>query len=256
MITSATDMIRALKRDMFTGVILYEGPSALNGAPIAIVATRIVDASDNGKTGAMVQTFIIPADRGPLAALRSGQDEAVCGSCQHRPANEGTCYVNVGRSVEPVGGALSRRRYARPGVDYDPAILPDLFEGLVVRAGTYGDPAAGPYAIWKAALSKALAVTGYTHQWRDARFAEFKAFCMASSDSLADKEAANAAGWRTFRVRTKGAPVAKGEVICPASEEAGKKTTCDKCRACGGHSSRARADIVIEAHGATKARFK
>jgi len=53
-----------------------------------------------------------------------------------------------------------------------------------------------------------------------------------------------------------GAPIMTGaEVVCPASEEAGKRTPCSDCRACGGTSAKARASIVIMAHGKTKARF-
>jgi hypothetical protein len=39
------------------------------------------------------------------------------------------------------------------------------------------------------------------------------------------------------------------EIACPASREAGAKTTCDRCVACGGRSAKARADVAILAHG-------
>ena len=38
------------------GYILYEGPSALDGAPIVVIATM---ETSNAKTGAMVQTWIL-----------------------------------------------------------------------------------------------------------------------------------------------------------------------------------------------------
>ena len=38
------------------GVILYEGPSMLDGAPIVVIATGIRTGSTNVKTGAMIQT--------------------------------------------------------------------------------------------------------------------------------------------------------------------------------------------------------
>lgn len=253
MIISASDMRSALRRKAFAGVILYEGASMLDGAPIAVIANRIETASNNVKTGAMVQTFIIRSDVSPMAALKSGEDASVCGDCQHRPANQGSCYVNVGRSVMAVYGALTRGRYARPGVDYDPAILPDLFEGSTFRLGSYGDPAAAPFQIWQHATSKVAARNGYSHQWR--AFPAFKALCMASCDSATDYLEARAAGWRTFRVRAPGAPLLAKEVICPASKEAGAKTTCASCRACGGTASKARANIAIVAHGATARRF-
>jgi hypothetical protein len=256
MINSAADMIKALKKETFVGVILYRGPSMLDGAPIVVIANRITDTSTNAKTGAMVQTFIIRADVDPMTALRKALDSSVCGACMHRPANNGTCYVNVGRSVASVYGALTRRRYAEPDVDYARAILPELFTGLAFRMGTYGDPAAAPFQIWRACTLNVAAINGYTHQWRDKRFAAFKLLCMASADSAADHDDAHAAGWRTFRVKAIGAPSLSGEVTCPASKEAGQRTVCADCRACGGQSAKARASIVIEAHGVTAKRFQ
>lgn len=255
MITAANDMLRALRQTKFTGVILYEGPSLLNGAPIVVIANRITDASNNAKTGAMVQTFIIPANVNPVNALKSGADAAVCGDCMHRPANNGSCYVNVGHSVASVYGAYTRERYARPGIDYDPAIIPALFRGAIVRLGTYGDPTAAPFQIWRATTVQAAGVSGYTHQWRDARFAAFKLLCMASADSENDANDAHALGWRTFRVKGPQAEKLSGEVTCPASKEAGQKTVCASCKACGGERSKARASIVINAHGPTAKRF-
>ena len=78
---------------------------------------------------------------------------------------------------------------------------------------------------------------------------------MASAESAADHADAHAMGWRTFRVKPIGAPSLQGEVTCPASKEAGQRTVCADCRACGGQSAKARASIVIEAHGATAKRF-
>lgn len=38
MITNATEMLKALKRGTYCGVILYQGPSMIDGAPIAAPA--------------------------------------------------------------------------------------------------------------------------------------------------------------------------------------------------------------------------
>ena len=255
MIKTAQDMRAALKRGEFTGVILYHGASALDGAPIVVIANRITAASTNAKTGAMVQTFVIRSDIDPLTALKTALDSSVCGDCLHRPANNGSCYVNVGRSVMSVYGAFKRGRYAAPGVDYDPAILPELFAGLAFRIGTYGDPTTAPFQVWRRATVNAAAINGYSHQWRNPKFAAFKLLCMASADSAADHAAAHAMGWRTFRVKTADAPRLAGEVSCPASKEAGARTNCASCRACGGTSAKAKASMVINAHGATARRF-
>ena len=253
MIKSVNDMVKVLKRGDFCGVILYQGPSMIDGAPIVVIANRIVSESDNAKTGAMVQTFIIRQDMRPLDAARLGYDFSICGHCPHRPSNDGSCYVNIGRSVESVYGAFMRGRYARPHVDYDTAILPDLFADNIFRLGSYGDPAAAPIRVWQHATARVKARNGYTHQWRE--FPAFAALCMASVDSEAQAHEARSSGWRTFRVRTAAAPVMTGEIACPASEEAGKRTTCADCRACGGTSAKARVSIVIAAHGTTAKRF-
>jgi hypothetical protein len=99
------------------------------------------------------------------------------------------------------------------------------------------------------------AVNGYSHQWRDARFAAFKLLCMASADTPRQAAEAQSLGWRTFRVKGPQALKLAGEVTCPASKEAGQKTVCASCKACGGDSSKARASIVINAHGPTAKRF-
>ena len=249
MIQNANDMRAALKRNIFTGVILYEGPSAINGAPIVVIANRIVAKSNNDKTGAMVQTFILAADVNPFRALKDGRDEAVCGDCPQRPFNGGKCYVDVAKSVVSVFGAYQRGRYARPGVDYCAEILPELFAGLAFRLGTYGDPAAAPFAIWEACTTKAAKVTGYSHQWRNPAFQAFAALCMASCETESDQLLASACGWRTFRAKRAAEPKARSEIGCPAAKENGARTSCALCGLCAGNRSNSPRDIVINLHG-------
>jgi hypothetical protein len=72
---------------------------------------------------------------------------------------------------------------------------------------------------------------------------------MASVDSEAEATEAHAMGWRTFRVSD---PVTwrkmPGEGLCPASYEAGKRTTCVDCGLCSGTAGKGRASIVIPDH--------
>ena len=225
-------------------VILWEGASLLDGAPIVAIATF---ASRNAKTGDMVQTWIMRADMAPMDALASGDDVSICGDCMHRPANGGSCYVKVWQAPRSIWGAYSRGRYGQA------ADLAAVGAGRMVRLGSYGDPAAVPAHVWRALTSQAAGVTGYTHQWRQAP--ELMALCMASADSPEEATVARAMGWRTFRVRAPSEPLAAREFVCPASKEAGYKTDCASCKACGGTSSRAKASPVIVAHGATARRF-
>lgn len=60
-------------------------------------------------------------------------------------------------------------------------------------------------------------------------------------------------GWRTFRVKPTNSPdVLAQEIVCPASEEAGKRTVCASCLLCNGNKQDGRKDISILAHGVQK----
>jgi len=242
-------ILEDLKRNRFAGIILYEGPSAIDGAPIVVIANRIATGSNNAKTGAMVQTFIMRADVNPFRALKTGQDESICGDCPQRPFKGGKCYVDVAKSVASVYGAYERGRYARPGIDYDTADLPEIFAGRAFRLGTYGDPAAAPFQIWRAATLKAAKITGYTHQWRNPAFQAFALLCMASADSESDQLLASACGWRTFRAKRASEPRTTSEIGCPAAKENGARTSCERCGLCAGNTSKSAKDIVINLHG-------
>jgi len=250
MIKSVKKLKRALKRGDYAGVVLYAGPSRIDGAPIVAIACRIADASNNAKTGAMVQTFIMRVDVPPQLAIKTGQDSSVCGDCPLRPfyMGETRCYVRVYQAPRSVYEAYKRGRYAVAGVDFDAALLPEIFSGLAFRIGSYGDPAAIPASIWKIATRNVKNRTGYTHQWDKRIGAGLKNLCMASADSESDVVRANAKHWRTFRVRKHDAPALDNESICPASKEGGQRTQCDSCGLCKGATIAAR-NIVIADHG-------
>ena len=249
MIKTTDTLHRALKRGEYSGVVLYKGPSRIDDKPIVAVACRIADASANSKTGAMVQTFIMRRDIAPHKALKTGDDASVCGDCPLRPIHKGAtrCYVRVYQAPLSVWNAYQRGRYAVPGVDFDAALLPQLFAGLSFRIGSYGDPAAIPSSVWKTATRRVKNRTGYTHQWRRIGVG-LKNLCMASADSESDVATATAKGWRTFRVRKHAAPTLKTESICPASKEGGQRVQCNTCGLCKGATIAAR-NIVIADHG-------
>lgn len=230
------------------GLIFYRGPSMLDGAPIVGIATGFAKGSSNAKTGGdLIQTWILRSRIDPRNAAASGRDSSICGDCVHRGriikgANKNrSCYVTLHHAPRNIYETFRR------GVYKPSANLAESFAGRGVRLGAYGDPAAIPFPIWEAVTSRAAFWTGYTHQWRD--FPELAAYCMASADSSGERAAASLLGFRTFRVRALADKVEAGEVICPASAEAGHKTTCSACKACGGIGGKARADIVIRAHG-------
>jgi len=250
MLKTVQDLKTALKRDRFRGVVLYEGPSRIDGKPVVAIACRITQASENEKTGAMVQTFILRRDIAPHLALKTGDDSSVCGDCKLRPIHKGPtrCFVRVYQAPLSVFNAYQRGRYAVPGVDFDAKLLAKLFEGLSFRIGSYGDPAAIPSRLWKTATRHVKNRTGYTHQWRRRIGSGLKNLCMASADSASDVASASAKGWRTFRVRKHDAPTLDVESICPASREGKRRTQCDNCGLCQGATIAAR-NIVIADHG-------
>jgi hypothetical protein len=248
------------------GYVLWQGPSELDGSPIVVIATGFAKDSDNSKTGAMIQTHIMRSDMEPHTALTTGDDAAVCGGCVHRPKTGGACYVLVHNAQLAVYRAWERGNYPscddceHPAVRYSRGNhvwnLAHRGEGRAVRLGSYGDPGAVPTWVWEAFVSKARTWTGYTHQWRTCDPA-LQPLCMASVDSDWERIVAQQQGWRTFRVTThEGWSPAHDEILCPASEEAGRKTTCDKCGLCQGTTAKTSKSIVIPAHGAKKRKAK
>ena len=227
------------------GMVLYRGPSMLNGQPIVAILTGLGSgkSSKNKKTGGMLQTWILPAHVRPTEAARTGTDAAVCGTCPLRPSEGGGCYVTLFHAPLGVWKADQRRRYDR----FEPARV----RGHRVRFGSYGDPAAVPTMVWAMLARYASGYTGYTHAWRDAA-PTLARYCMASADTPALATEAQARGWRTFRV---GDTASAGEILCPASEAAGKRTTCERCGLCAGTASAARS-IYIPPHGASEARAR
>ena len=234
----------------YLGYIAYEGPSLLDGKPIVVIINKINSASANDKTGALVQSFIIRSDIDPVQALKTGDDESICGQCIHRPikakaSGNAPCYVNVGRSVMAVYKAYLRGRYAR----IDTQALAQELAGKKLRIGTYGDGAAIPVSIWQTLTQYTNGHVGYTHQWQLPGFdhAAWSKLAMASADNVHEYEQARDLGYRVFRVSI-GVDKLAREISCPASAESGKKTTCDNCMLCGGTSKQAK-NIVIADHG-------
>jgi hypothetical protein len=235
--------------------VIYRGPSLLDGAPIVVVA---ITASTNEKTGNMVQTYIMRDDVKPTDALKSGEDSSVCGDCKHRPINGGACYVRVFQGPLVVWKGIGLGRYPVA----TPEHVGELVRGRMVRLGSYGDPMAVPAEVWEQLTAHAEGHTGYTHQWRNLavsaeQSARVMRLTMASADNAEEAQAARLANVRYFRIRTADETVSKGEFVCPASEEAGKKKLCATCGACNGTDDKgaAKASPVIVVHGPTKSRF-
>jgi len=229
--------------------IIYDGPSLIDGMPIVVIVT--ID-SDNAKTGDMLQTWIMRSDIDPVTASRTGADFSICGNCQHRGrphngatgwAKERSCYVNLVFSPNGIFKAFKRGRYQHTDE------LREVGRNRLVRIGSYGDGAAVPQRVWDELCSEASGWTAYTHQGntRPDRF-------MTSADTLSDAQQAWGRGERTFRVLKTALDLQPNEILCPASEEAGKRTTCANCKLCAGASIAAK-NIGIVAHGSGARHF-
>ena len=232
---------------MSRGVVVYRGPSLIDGGPIVVVVSW---RSVNVKTGDVPQAWILREDAPPVAASRRGDDRSICGDCPLRGhvvdgRNVGrACYVVLHQAPSSVWMAYRRGVYRRVGL----ARLPRLFEGAFIRIGAYGDPAAVPLDVWEAMVSRARGWTAYTHHWRDGY--ALQAIAMASCETDADAREAIARGYRVFRVTPRGAPRLPDHASCPASEEQGRRLTCLECRACnGGPPGEGRPHVQIQVHG-------
>jgi uncharacterized protein YeaO (DUF488 family) len=231
------------------GVIVYEGPSEIDGKPIVCVAVW-PRGKPNAKTGRMVQVYILPQGECPTVAVKSGSDTSVCGDCKRRPlaahAEHGVkrCYVVHYRGPRSVYAAWKRGRYEH-------GFIPP---GSYVRFGAWGDPTAVPSRAIRAQLWGAAGWTGYTHRWSkeldDRDF--WRGLLHASCDSVAERASAKGLGWRTFRARGPQESILPGESVCPASAEAGKTQQCIDCLACCGtmglRSKKSSRDRVIIEH--------
>lgn len=224
------------------GVILYEGPSLIDGAPIVALASY---SPKNPKTGDMLQTWIMRSDIPPHHASADGRDTSVCGDCPHRlnpVTGRRSCYVLVHQAPRSAWAAYKRGRYT-----YDLDTLP----WRPARLGAYGDPTAVPLAAWERLLIRLPSGhTGYTSQWAQPRAQGYRHLLMASVHSERQRDQAQAMGWRTFRIERPASDLAlayaldRREIICPSATH---KMECRSCGLCDG--ANLRPSIVIEAHG-------
>lgn len=216
--------------------VFFRARSRFTGAPIVVAFSGFRDASENEKTGRMVQSWILPWDSWAIS-----RDS--CGACPCRGA--GACYVGV-RPTSAVILAIRRGSYDE--IDPRDGGAVARFDGVDLRLGAGGEPTAINRSLWEPILSRVHSWTGYTHAWRRKDVQSFRDILQASCDTETDARDAHHLGWATFRVRpTLDAPVMQGEIPCPASAEMGHRTTCARCRMCRGRS--VGRDITIVAHG-------
>jgi hypothetical protein len=235
-----------------TGFIVYEGPSLIDGLPIVVIATI---SSKNVKTQNMVQTWVLRSDVDPVTANRTGQDYSICGACPLRGkahngptglAKDRACYVVIAQAPNAIYKAYKAGKYPVAAV----ADIVAIGEGRMVRIGAYGDGAAIPSYVWDMLILKALGHTGYTHQNKIKTADARPDLYMTSVASYEEAKATWAEGRRTFRVLLSVDEIDKvNEFLCPASKEAGFKSTCEECGLCNGLKSKTKKSPAIVVHG-------
>ena len=235
-----------LKKDTPNGVIVYEGPSLIDGSPIVVIANSLI-VSRNRKIGDMIQVWILRADMHPHDALKTGNDFAICGNCFHRGVFENgkiknrTCYVSLMKQgVFSIYKAYKRGSYPVISDNFNV-----LFQGRHIRFGSYGDPASVPFEVWDKLSKLCQGGTGYTHLWMtcDQRLSSL---CMASCETIEQQALAQKMGWRTFRVIVEeNDSLLKNEIRCLAQT---KGVHCDSCGICDG-TGRKKKNVAVVFHG-------
>ena len=119
----------------------------------------------------------------------------------------------------------------------------DICRDTYVRFGTYGEPSLHPLKLIENIVEVASNWTGYTHQWH--RNKELSKYFMASTHTAKQEQKARSFGYRSFVVTN---DKLKQYVNCPASKEAGYKSSCSKCGLCSGTNGKTNKSIYILNH--------
>jgi len=233
-------MKKILKKDLPLGIVVYDGPSKIDGKPIVCIV-NCFNKSDNEKTGNMLQSWIIRKDIHPQDAINRCEDYSICGSCFKRKTK--SCYVLTHQAPSQIYRSYKEGRYLKFESD-----MLKYFVGRKLRIGSYGDPSSIETDIWSLLCSVVKSSVGYSSNWKKCN-QSLKYYCMASVNTEKEyKEAVNK-GWRTFRTRPYiETPLLENEIICPASKEGGEETNCSRCGMCSGSTSN-RKNPVIVVHG-------
>lgn len=230
------------KQKLRTGIFIPV--SGLKGEPVTIKINGLVLDSSNSKTGAMVQSIIAPSAWYGQGFLLNTEQKSVCGDCPFSSEGPLRCYTHNGYQRLGIHSSL---RSSKPELfEWSRDEILHALSGKAFRFGTYGEPVLFGEEWVRDIVSVVSMWTGYTHQWRDIRFQWASQYLMASVHSPDEAAEAHSLGWRTFRA-SHSQDIAHGEIVCPASKEAGYRTTCIECGLCSGGSSAGK-NIFINEH--------
>lgn len=185
-------------------------------------------------------------------------DAENCGDCPFAKNNSfnvkkiGTCYTH---KVMQYSGFISMLKSINKEFDTF-ADIPELDNDLhrqilnmcsnkYVRFGTYGEPTKIDFElVFDICENSAKNWTGYTHQYlKDSKYLNY--FMASVHNEHQSKMVLNRWNGRSFIASKDGS---EDGVICPASNEAGFKSTCAKCGLCSGINGKGKKDVKILEH--------
>lgn len=147
------------------------------------------------------------------------------GKCYTHKFNQYVGFISMLKSIAKEFGAFENV----PTFKYDMILQArEMSQGTYVRFGTYGEPSLHPIKMIEEMSIVADNWTGYTHQWMRN---DLSKFFMASTHDINEEIVARLKGYRSYIASESKID---GIVNCPASREAGMKSTCSKCNLCSG----------------------
>lgn len=207
----------------------------------------------NSKLGAssMLQTYHFSVSQILSGSLED--DKEVCFDCPlSYNAGDGKCYTHKGLQRLGLLSMMKRLKKLYEAGDvsnWNASSFSRFYTQLkgkeisLVRFGTYGEPVILDVNTISILANLGKSWTGYTHQWNKDKYRAYSAFFMASTHSQFEAAIAQDLGWRVFNTGD-----LNGAVNCPASKEAGRKSTCTVCALCSGTSGKGKKDIYIGIH--------
>lgn len=156
------------------------------------------------------------------------------GGCYTHKFNQYVGFISMLKSI----GKHELTMYNQAKHDDAVSLSKDVF----IRFGTYGEPSLIPLQLISDIANVAKNWTGYTHQSGKAWAGGYKDFFMASLETATEQS-----DWRAFRV-LEDVSIDANSTQCPASKEAGYKSTCAKCGLCSGLLGKGIKDVKITNH--------
>jgi hypothetical protein len=159
--------------------------------------------------------------------------EAVCFDCPFRAYLK--CYTHKYQQYAGFLSMLKSISREFKNVKEIPSIhllekkIVEISNDKYIRFGTYGEPTLIPLNLVSNMVQASKSHTGYTHQW--SKKPDYSAFFMASTHNEGQANMASKIGFRSFIASNE---TLENAVVCPASSEAGFKSTCEKCGLCSG----------------------